>query len=364
MDSQLILSNNDFKDQGIQNIKSKKSPGNINKKDRKANIKKEEGVKKNRKLGSDEKNFLAILVHQYLKKEINAGRKITNNREIKKSDKNVKVKRMSKIINNKGNKVRIKSDKIKEKVHPENLFKEKEKYSKVKSEKIALEKIIPQNRNKKTKKTNINNKKAGLKDTANNEVSLKIVKEQEKSSVRKAKVSKVEEIKISPDTKEIKFENFKPEKPKVNNVEVRKSNLIEEVARIVQNTTPKGNKIFRIHIEPPELGKMYIQLSFSQDKKMDMKIYVQKPEVQHFLNSGIETLKTNIENLGLKFDLPVIQTLSEFNSGEKGNEKGKEGESQKKIKFRVFTDSKENSEYYEEYIGVMDYLSGRVDIRA
>lgn len=217
---------------------------------------------------------------------------------------------------------------------------------------------------KKIEKNKINEKTSEVKDSEGNSFKTELLNNKKKGEISKAKVSKVEEIKISPDTKEIKFENLKPEKPKVNNVEVRKSNLIEEVARIVQNTTPKGNKIFRIHIEPPELGKMYIQLSFSQDKKMDMKIYVQKPEVQHYLNSGIETLKTNIENIGLKFDTPVIQTLSEFNSGEKGNEKGKEGESQKKIKFRVFTDSKENSEYYEEYIGVMDYLSGRVDIRA
>ncbi len=362
MDNQIILTNNDFKKQDIQSVKGGKKKTGKKNRAAKHNAIKKKGIKnkKDGKLSFDEKNFLAILVHHFLKKE-GVNKKSVRKMENGKDEKKVKVKKTVKSEIKKG-KINRAKDNIN--LHAEKLMKNREKFSKTKSAKVALEKFIPEKARGKVKKNGINKKISEIKNSKENEFKTELINNKKKGEVSRAKVSKIEEIKISPNTKEIKFENFKPEKPEVNKAEVRKSNLIEEVARIVQNTTPKGSKIFRIHIEPPELGKMYIQLSFSQDKKMDMKIYVQKPEVQHYLNSGIETLKTNIENLGLKFDLPVIQTLSEFNSGEKGNEKGKEGESQKKIKFRLFREGKENSEYYEEYIGVMDYLSGRVDIRA
>ena len=85
MNNQFIISNNELKAHETQNIKNKKSHAIINKKGRRANIKKGKGVKKNKKLSSDEKNFLAILVHRFLKKEISAGGKITKSREIKKT---------------------------------------------------------------------------------------------------------------------------------------------------------------------------------------------------------------------------------------------------------------------------------------
>ncbi len=364
MDNQVILNNGDFIQKGIVNsndIKGKKSLKKNGKEIKKGKgIREDKGSKKNGKLEKDEKNFLALLVHHYLKKET-----------ISKGKKSEKVKKIKNDIEKKigESKVRVKKENLKGKEikKAENsevalkLVKGRGKKVKADVEKIAVDKIMGEKNVKKTKK------KAGskreVKELDNIKSEEKVVSKK-KLDPEKAKVAKVEEIKISSETREIKFENFKINKPKTEGTKINRANLVEEVAKIIQNTTPKGNRIFRIHLEPPELGKIYIQLSFSNDKKMDMKIYVQKPEVQHYLNSGIETLKTNIENLGLKFDLPIIQTLSEFNSGEKGDGNGKEEGNQKKIKFKLYTEGKESPEYYEEYIGVMDYLSGRVDIKA
>ncbi len=363
MDNQVILANEDFIQKGIGNSSDIKGKKGLKKNVRE--IKKGKKVKggvnkKNGKLEKDEKNFLALLVHHYLKKEV-----------ISKGQKSEKVKKMKSDVKKKVEepKVKVKQENLKGKDIKKTesdevalkLVKGKGKKVKVEVEKVAVDKIIGEKNVKKTKKKTGSEKE--VKELDNIKSKEKVVSKR-KLDLEKVKVSKVEEIKISPETREIKFENFKMIKPKSESTQLNRANLVEEVAKIIQNTMPKGNRVFRIHLEPPDLGKIYIQLSFSNDKKMDMKVYVQKPEVQHYLNSGIETLKTNIENLGLKFDLPIIQTLSEFNSGEKGDGNGKEEGNQKKIKFKLYTEGKENPEYNEEYIGVMDYLSGRVDIKA
>lgn len=363
MDNQIFLTNSELKPhKGEDNLKGKRTnkKGKLAKKD-KTNTK-EIKNKKNGKLSPDEKDFLAMLVHLYLKKEPVKNKKGINTVSKVDGEKKIRIRKMVKEKATKNDKnAKVKKD---VNLQAEKLLKGKEKYSRTNNEKIALEKIMPSNKNRKTNNKKIKEKAPEIKNSKESDVKLELQNKKEKAKLDKAKVSKIEEIKISPNTKEIKIENLKITNPKGETPTVRKSNLVEEVARIIQNTNPEGSKIFRIHLEPPDLGKIYIQLTFSQDKKMDMKVYVQKPEVQHYLNSGIDTLKTNIENIGLKFDTPVIQTLSEFNSGEKGDGKDKEGETQKKIKFKVYMEGKESSDYYEEYIGVMDYLSGKVDIRA
>jgi flagellar hook-length control protein FliK len=357
--SQIIISDSSSKQISESQIKGK-NLNNVKNKHRKKMINNIKGKEKEKKgLTKEEKNFLALLVQNMLEiKKMN-----------KKGMKNIKGKQTGgeklrkNIKNNKNLKIKEEGKEIKTKKTDKatfNLIKNKDKKVKGDIQKIALDNL----KNGDIKGKNSNKKNIEKTPDIKTDI-LKGGKEKSKFEKVNPDVSKVEQIKINPQTKEVKLELIKQGniKQNSNKAGVNKSSIIDEIVNIVQNNNSKGSKIFRIHLDPPDLGKVYIKLTFSTDKKLDMKIYVQKTDVQHYLNSGIEHLKTSVENLGFKFDNPVIQTMSEFNAGSENRDGKEKGEKMKKIRFKVVSSPFDDNELKEEYLQVMDYLSGRVDIR-
>lgn len=345
------MSDNQFKKENIEKIKKNKNKIN--------NIKEKE--KPQKELNKEEKNFLTLLVQNMLEIKKTGKKKgnININGKQNKSEKTGKIIQKGKRLNIKSEGKEIKTEDTDKATF--NLIKNKDKKVKGDVQKIALNNLKKSDTRGNQAKINDSGKTSDIKSDIQNQG-------KEKIKIKKSNpdVSKIEQIKISPQTKEVKLELVKQGNIKQNtkNTGVNKSSVMDEIVNIVRNVDSKGSKVFRIHLEPPELGKVYIQLTFSEDKKLDMKIYVQKNDVHHYLNSGIEHLKNSVENLGFKFDNPIIQTMSEFNAGSKNRDGRQKGERMKKIRFKVVSSQFDDTELKDEYLQVMDYLSGRVDIRA
>ncbi len=321
------------------------------------------GVEKDRKdnpknkLIKEEKNFFALLIANMVNLRKEKSKNVKSVRDKNFQSKNKKTKKQIKKLNIKNEKTNIKkTDSIKFEI-----VKNKNKTVKTDVQKIALNNI------KSNGKNNLKNIRNKLEERASFKTETdKIKTQKQKTEAKKIKidVSKIENIKVDSQNREIKIDLIKNGDIKQSDKKgaASKSTMIDEIVNLVKTGDSSGNKIFRIHLEPPELGKVYIQLSFSTDKKLEMKIYVQKTDVQHYIASGMEHLKTSVENLGFKFDNPIIQTMSEFNAGT--NQKEGKNEKPKKLRFKVLSSTPfKDNELREEYLQVMDYLQGRVDIR-
>ncbi|HPB54495.1 MAG TPA: flagellar hook-length control protein FliK [Candidatus Aminicenantes bacterium] len=196
---------------------------------------------------------------------------------------------------------------------------------------------------------------------------------QEKSEPLKAVVSEksvttsqVEQVLINPQSREVQIV---PLSTKGTNASASASRevpaqtpILNEIVDLVQNTEPSGQKVFRIHLDPPELGKLYIQLSFSSDKRVEVKMYAQNPEIQSSLLLNSDQLKSTIDQLGFRSEIPVIASFSDMPKESNGEGKDSGENRGSKTSFRIVRTGQEK-DLHDEYTATMETLAGRIDLR-
>ncbi len=375
----LIKDNKNETPQRLENKKYKNKPKSLKKKSKeneiaKANNKKEK-ENKVKKLSKDEVSFISYLVKSYgkIKKEDN-----TNN---KKQSIKKKIIEMKKIRNH------IKNDELKGIVKNKLEGKIKEKINSSKNEslkKLSIENSIETKSENISKKSTIflkeintssrkikQKKEKNLNTEDNQLLTIKNNKENKESEAilnhKKISIKKIETINIDHKTKEVRFEKIEIKGQKENietKSRVQTENPVEQIGKLIQVKRPQGTRIFRLHLEPPELGKVYIQLTFTKDKKVDMKIYVEKGEVKEYFVHNISNLKNDLKAMGFDFEKPQIFTMAEFSAGDNRKGQTKDEEESRNNKFeKVKIDTPfEDKDLKEEYIIVMDGLSEKVNI--
>lgn len=194
---------------------------------------------------------------------------------------------------------------------------------------------------------------------------------QEKSEPLKAVVSEksvttsqVEQVLINPQSREVQIV---PLSTKGTNASASRevptqTPILNEIVDLVQNTEPSGQKVFRIHLDPPELGKLYIQLSFSSDKRVEVKMYAQNPEIQSSLLLNSDQLKSTIDQLGFRSEIPVIASFSDMPKESNGEGKDSGENRGSKTSFRIVRAGQEK-DLHDEYTATMETLAGRIDLR-
>ncbi len=379
---EIIFNDNSFKvSDNRKSLKNKKKASpkmdNVKGKDKKGELK-EKGKKENGSISKEEVGFLSYLVKSYskvkTKDKLKKGEVEEKKKDIKKNRGKPGVEKRFKEANIKGD-LKGKEEGAKQvfnnkKIEPEKIF--SELYKEKEAQKI--EGIKNFETFKKTVNSKSEKRKAPQvkKESELNEA-IKLNENEEKSikfkkilKEKRVETSKIEEIKVNHTTKEIKFEplrNERIEKP-AQKESISKANPIEAIAKMIQIKKPEGTRIFRLHLEPPELGKVYIQLTFTKDKKVEMKIYVEKGEVKDYFVHNISNLKGELKSMGFEFEKPQIYTMGEFTAGDNESFNGS-GERERERRGRGETISGspfEEKEVQEEYVVVMENLREKINI--
>ncbi len=378
---EIIFNDNSFKVSNDQkNFKNKKKglqkTDSIKGKDKKEELK-GKGKKEKETISKEEVGFLSYLLKSYskvktkdkLKKGELEGEKV----DIKKNKGKLEVKKRFKKTNIRGD-VKGKEDAKQvfnnKKIEPEKIFSElyKEKEAQ-KIEGIKNFETFTKTTNSKSEKRKAPQmkKEPEPKETIKlNETDEKSVKFKKILKDKRVETSKIEEIKVDHTTKEIKFEPLKSgEIDKTNQKEnISKTNPIEAIAKMVQIKKPEGTRIFRLHLEPPELGKVYIQLTFTKDKKVEMKIYVEKGEVKDYFVHNISNLKGELKSMGFEFEKTQIYTMGEFtaSNNDSFNGSSKRERERRGRKEAISGSPLEEREIQEEYVVVMENLRDKINI--
>jgi flagellar hook-length control protein FliK len=95
---------------------------------------------------------------------------------------------------------------------------------------------------------------------------------------------------------------------------------------------PRGEKMARLSLEPPELGRLELEVKV-KDKKVEIVAKVEKPEAFHEIRQHLHQIKTHFEEAGLQlkdFQLSLAENLA--GGGEFFTEKKGEGKSSDKEK--------------------------------
>lgn len=76
-------------------------------------------------------------------------------------------------------------------------------------------------------------------------------------------------------------------------------NVATAMARLAHNAAAPGEKSMTIFMDPPELGRVEVQMKFGQNKTVKAHIMVEKPETYAMLQRDSQTLNRALTNLGL-----------------------------------------------------------------
>ena len=112
---------------------------------------------------------------------------------------------------------------------------------------------------------------------------------------------------------------------------------LNELASFIKNFSvellPEGEKMARLSLEPPELGRLDLEVKV-KDKKVEIVAKVEKPEALHEIRQHFHHIKTHFEEAGLQlkeFQLSLAENLAgggEFLADKKGE--GRSSEREKK----------------------------------
>lgn len=80
---------------------------------------------------------------------------------------------------------------------------------------------------------------------------------------------------------------------------------------IQKNATNGQDKTFALDLDPPELGRMEVRLTFSKDKTMKAHVIAEKPETYMMLQRDSDTLQRILEASGLESDGGLSFELAE-----------------------------------------------------
>ena len=76
-------------------------------------------------------------------------------------------------------------------------------------------------------------------------------------------------------------------------------NVATAMARLAHNAAAPGEKSMTIFMDPPELGRVEVQMKFGPNKSVKTHITVEKPETYAMLQRDAQTLNRALTNLGL-----------------------------------------------------------------
>jgi flagellar hook-length control protein FliK len=91
---------------------------------------------------------------------------------------------------------------------------------------------------------------------------------------------------------------------------------LSELANFIRDFSiellPEGEKMARLSLEPPELGRLELEVKV-KDKKVEVVARVEKPEVLHEIRQRLHQIKTHFEEAGLQlkdFQLSLAENLA------------------------------------------------------
>lgn len=95
-------------------------------------------------------------------------------------------------------------------------------------------------------------------------------------------------------------------------------------ASIMKNAGAGGeNTQFTIQLDPPDLGRIEVQMSFGKDKSVKAVLMIEKPETYMMLQRDAQTLERTLQDMGLDLEDGVGFELAEQGFDfDRGNERG------------------------------------------
>ncbi len=96
------------------------------------------------------------------------------------------------------------------------------------------------------------------------------------------------------------------EAPEIKRFQVEKKEIIHEVTENIAPNIKFGAKKAVLHLNPPELGRIRVQMSLSQDNHLSVTFYTEHSEVRRFLDGQMDSLRANLEQKGFNPNQLVV----------------------------------------------------------
>ena len=96
---------------------------------------------------------------------------------------------------------------------------------------------------------------------------------------------------------------------------IEKASVVQQISREMVHTFQIGSNSARIRLEPPELGKIYIEISVTDDN-VNTLMSVENQEVKEIIETSLSQLEDELKNHGLNIDQFTVE-MNEKGSGDR-----------------------------------------------